>query len=192
MVNDPLHLDARKGWPAELRALLDRYPREIWPTHPNLGATARFWLRRHQMFRELGADMAAATTEFREGRLDPVAYRAWFAPRLRFFLTELEGHHHIEDAHYFPLFVAAERRLSRGFDALDGDHHLIHADLEALSRSGRALVGALAAQTDPRRAADAWTVDSDRLLARLSRHLDDEEDLVAPLILDRGEGPLGL
>ncbi|MFN3613124.1 MAG: hemerythrin domain-containing protein [Rubrimonas sp.] len=190
-MND-LHLDLRTGWPADLRYLLDRYPREVWPTHPNLGATAQFWLRRHRMFRELGAALTAATGAFREGRLQPAEYRAWFLPRLGFFLTELEGHHHIEDAHYFPLFVAAERGLQRGFDALDGDHHLIHDDLGALSDSGRALAQALASGRDGRAAADRWTADSDRLLARLSRHLDDEEDLVAPLILDRGEGPLGL
>ncbi|HRY27369.1 MAG TPA: hypothetical protein P5558_23595, partial [Geminicoccaceae bacterium] len=29
-------------------------------------------------------------------------------------------------------------------------------------------------------------------LRRLERHLDDEEDLVIPLLIDRGEGPLGI
>ena len=37
-------LDTRPGWPPELQFLLDRYPRPVWPTHANLGATARFWL----------------------------------------------------------------------------------------------------------------------------------------------------
>jgi len=37
-----LDLDRRTGWPADLRVLLDQYPRESWPGHPNLGALCRF------------------------------------------------------------------------------------------------------------------------------------------------------
>src|SRR5262245_23603522 len=35
-----LALDSRSGWPADLRLLLDRYPREAWQGHANLGAMA--------------------------------------------------------------------------------------------------------------------------------------------------------
>ncbi len=42
------------------------------------------------------------------------------------------------------------------------------------------------------RAAEQHDKDSERLLAKLIHHLDDEEDLIIPLILDRGEGPLGI
>jgi hypothetical protein len=41
-------------------------------------------------------------------------------------------------------------------------------------------------------AADPYAEAADRLMAMLDRHLGDEEDLVIPLILDRGEEELGL
>ena len=44
-------LARRSGWPEDMRVLLDRYPREQWNAHANLGQMARFWLSRHAMFR---------------------------------------------------------------------------------------------------------------------------------------------
>ncbi len=42
------------------------------------------------------------------------------------------------------------------------------------------------------RSADHYANVSDHLLGGLIRHLDDEEDLIIPLILDRSEEKLGL
>jgi hypothetical protein len=98
--------------------LLDKYPREIWSGHANLGEMAQFWLDRHDGFRDLGKALGAATGDFREGKLAPEAFRRFFAPRLQLFLDSLQGHHQIEDLHYFPVFRAAEARLVKGFDVL--------------------------------------------------------------------------
>jgi iron-sulfur cluster repair protein YtfE (RIC family) len=186
-----LDLDRRTGWPDDLRLLLERYPREVWPGHANLGGTARFWLARHDMFRDLGGALQSATGEFREGRAALPAFRSWFAPRLKFFLSELHAHHRIEDLSYFPLFRAAEPRLARGFEVLERDHAVIH---ETLARLAEAASPFLRAQ-DPgglRALADAYARVSDELLSGLVRHLADEEDLIIPLILDRGEDELGM
>jgi iron-sulfur cluster repair protein YtfE (RIC family) len=186
-----LQLPNRQGWPPELRVLLEKYPREVWPTHANLGQTAQFWLGRHNMFRELGAMLGKATADFREGTLPADAFRPFFAPRLRFFLQELEGHHHIEDAHYFPVFRAAEPRLIRGFDVLEGDHDEIHREIGAVVDSANALLQRMASGPDDRRTAtDQYAATSDRLLKSLLRHLVDEEDLIIPVILDRSEAAL--
>ena len=56
-----LDLDRRTGWPADLRLFVERYPRAVWPGHANLGQTARFWLERHDMFRDLGGALKSAT-----------------------------------------------------------------------------------------------------------------------------------
>lgn len=189
-MTDLLALDERTGWPADLRVLLARHPRETWGGHANLGETARFWLKRHDMFRELGAALQAGTHAFREGQIEASPFRAWFLPRLRFYLSELEGHHSIEDRHYFPLFRAAENRLVRGFEVLEHDHDLIHRRLEEVALRGQAFAGA---EGDAlRRAADLYAAAAERLVGGLSRHLLDEEDLIVPLILDRGEGALGI
>src|SRR3954451_3144119 len=94
-----LLLDARSGWPAELRLLIDRYPREVWSGHANLGAMAQFWLQRHGMFREIGAALDEAAEAFRNGTASAGHFRAWFPPWLQFFLQQLNAHHQIEDLH---------------------------------------------------------------------------------------------
>ena len=54
-------------------------------------------------------------------------------------------------------------------------------------------LGAAAQDSDAMRfAGDAYADASGRLLAMLNRHLDDEEDLIVPIILARGESDLGL
>ena len=186
-----LDLQSRVGWPPELRNLIEKYPREVWQGHRNLGATARFWLERHDGFRELGGVLKTATAEFRDGSLQPVEFRRFFALRLQFFLESLEGHHQVEDLHYFPVFRAAEARLAKGFDVLEGDHEAIHAEIMRTVESANGLLRAMQSDDDARRAAtDSYADASERLLKFLVRHLDDEEDLIMPVILDQGERKL--
>jgi len=190
---DALALASRSGWPESLRVLLAKYPREQWQRHANLGEMARFWLSRHDMFRELAAMIREIETEFREGRLPAAEFPRQFVPRLQFLLSQLGAHHQIEDFHYFPIFRAADERLARGFDVLEDDHHAIHADMARVAETANALLRALTGDKDAlRHCGDAYAAASGALLAGLLRHLDDEEDLIVPLILDRGEEALGV
>jgi hemerythrin-like domain-containing protein len=140
----------------------------------------------------MGRVLSGAILDYREGRTDAHGFARFFAPRLNHFLGNLDGHHNIEDQHYFPIFAAAESRLKRGFDILDGDHHMIHEALERNAEAANEFLRALETDDDTRRrAADAYAGENDRLVAMLMRHLDDEEDLIIPLILDRGDRELG-
>ena len=162
-----LDLDSRTGWPADLRVLLDQYPREAWPSHANLGMLARFWLDRHDGFRELGGALEAGTVEFRNGAVAPQQFQGWFAPRLQFLLSNLHGHHQIEDLQYFPLFRAAESRLVRGFEVLEQDHETIHDAIAELADGANALLRSMAADADAMRTAgDRY---AERSAARSSR-----------------------
>ena len=188
-----LALDTRTCWPADLRLLADRYPREVWEGHANLGSMAQFWLQRHDMFREIAGALTDATAAFRDGTATAEDFRAWFPPRLQFFLQQLNAHHQVEDLHYFPIFRVADDRLTRGFDVLEGDHHQIHADMARTAETANALLRALQEGGDPmRRCGDNYADASGTLLKGLVRHLDDEEDLIVPLILDRSEEKLGV
>ncbi len=183
----------RAGLPEDLRVLLARYPRALWPGHANLGAMAQFWLSRHAMFRELGGMLDAATGKYRGGALTPRDFADYFAPRLQFLLSQLHAHHMIEDHHYFPIFRAADKRLAPGFEILDNDHVVLHRHIEQSAETANAVLAALDAEKDQRsRAIETYASASARLLRSLGRHLDDEEDLIVPLILDRGEGALGV
>jgi hypothetical protein len=194
---EALALARRSGWPEDLRVLVARYPREQWEGHANLGEMARFWLSRHAMFRELATMIQTIEAQFRAGKLSAAEFPRQFVPRLQFLLSQLGVHHQIEDLHYFPIFRAAEARLARGFDVLEGDHHAIHADMDRTVETANAFLRALstnlAGDADTlRRCGDAYAAASGALLKGLIRHLDDEEDLIVPLILDRGEQALGV
>jgi hypothetical protein len=179
--------------PADLLYLLERHPRAGWKGHARLGGLGRFWLERHAMFRELGGLLEGGLDAFREGRVPPHELEAWLLPRLRFFLAQLEEHHAVEDRHYFPAFRAAEPRLARGFELLDRDHEALHAAIDAVARSAQGLFRALRGPQAGREAAAVHHAAASAELVRgLARHLDDEEDLVIPLLLERGEGGLGL
>ena len=190
---EALALVRRSGWPEDLRVLVARNPREQWDAHPNLGEMARFWLSRHAMFRERSTAIEQIAALFRAGRIPPQEFARQFVPRLQFMLDQLNVHHQIEDLHYFPIFRAADERLARGFDVLQGDHHHIHADMARTAETANALLRSLQGGGDTMvRCSDGYADASGVLLKGLVRHLDDEEDLIVPLILDRSEEALGV
>ncbi len=185
---DGAQLLRRTALPEDLRFLLEKYPREQWLQHENVHGMAQMWLQRHDMFRELGVILSGAIDDYREDRRSAQDFAQFFAPRLNFFLGHLDGHHNVEDQHYFPVFARVETRLKRGFDILDSDHHLIHDALERNAETANAFIRGLEGPSDRLRfAADAYADENAGLVAMLSRHLDDEEDLIIPLILDRGD-----
>lgn len=181
-------LTQRADLPDDLKFLLRKYPREEWPGNPSLGQTGAFWVQRHGMFRELGGLLLNGTTAYWEEKIGADEFRQWFVPRLQFFLSSLNDHHHVEDSAYFPAFQQAEPKLARGFEILDQDHHILHETIEKQIETVNTLLQADAADRDAlHRAADAHADCSGSMIAMLQRHLDDEEDIVIPLLMDRGE-----
>lgn len=187
-----LDLFDRGGLPDEIALLRAAFPRDTWEGNDRLGPVARFWLERHAMFRDLGASLAEGAGALAAGEVDGARFMPWFAPRIRFYLGELHSHHAVEDHHYFPVFRAADPRLVRGFEILDADHHVIDGLIHDLAERAGALGEALSGRGDPARAAHAFSAAITRSIAGIRRHLDDEEDLVVPLILDRTEERLGI
>ena len=188
-----LELERRAGLPDDLRFLAEKYPRDDWQAHANIHGMANMWLQRHDMFRELCGILGGALADYREGRTTAPEFARFFAPRLNFFLGNLDGHHNVEDQYYFPVFARAEPRLKRGFEILDLDHHTIHEGLERNAETANAFLEALQQDADKQRfAADDYADANTRLVAMLDRHLADEEDLIIPLILERGDRGLGI
>jgi hypothetical protein len=74
------------------------------------------------------------------------------------------------------------------FDLLERDHKTIHKALVTSGKSSREFVESIGQGSDTSRSAgDAYSTDSDLLLALLHRHIADEEDLIVPAMLHFGE-----
>jgi hypothetical protein len=175
----------------ELLVLARRHPRETWTTHANLGETARFWLRRHALFRNLDEIIRGGAEATLDQRTEAAQFKPWLARHLRSYLWQLEEHHHVEDHHYFPVFRRVEPRLSAGFELLERDHDALHTAVGGIVERANVVL----AHQDPDGAAFRSDLARFReahvdLGRELSRHLDDEEDLVIPLILEHGERSL--
>ncbi len=186
-------LFTRTELPADFRVLLNKYPRSEWGTVHEIGDLGLFWLERHDGFRNMATALEAATNRALEGEMAPQEFAIWFAPRLNRFLGELNGHHQIEDFQYFPIFAAADQRLTGGFDLLDADHHLLHEMLERNAHAANDFIRALQGESgvEPRKALDKYAVEAESLFKGLIRHLEDEEDLILPLLMDQGEAKFG-
>ncbi len=188
-MNQPL--ETRDALPDALRVLLRDYPREGWQRDPNFHGLASMWLDRHLSVRRLLGLMRTDSEALLDRRLDP---EAW-APRLSrlggHFVSDLHGHHHIEDDHYFPRLVQRDARLVQGFDILDRDHKALDGHLNAFVEDANAALRALDDTAALRTGAGRFHEGLVRLEGFLDRHLTDEEELIVPVILRDGEGALG-
>ena len=187
-----LDLAKRSGLPESLAYLREKHPSADWQAHPNFGALADFWRRIHNGLRAEGANLQALTRAFQEGATKPQDFQRSFLPLLRDHLGHLEGHHQVEDQFYFPRFRALDDRMRAGFDLLERDHDVIHHLLKQSAEGASTLLASLQQDRDAQRAAaDVYADRAQQLLALLDRHLDDEEDLVIPAMLEHGERAVG-
>jgi len=184
--NACLDVDSEQAlvWAQEVRARLEHHPRDSWrndPTH-----AARFWLEIHDGFRREANGLIALLGEHRRGRRTAAELTVISAPRLTGLVARLRDHHEIEDFEYFPAFRALEPKLAPAFDVLASDHSRLqrHVD-EALAALTELLdaVGSDAAGTP--RVTDRYASRADELCRALARHLDDEEDVIIPQLLER-------
>ena len=171
-------LATRTALPEALTVLLQEFPRLQWEAHPNFTYLAEFWMQKHGMFRKLCDLLESDLHAYQDKRIGFESY----APRLSRFagmlLNDLHGHHHIEDAHYFPRMSQLDPRLERGFALLDADHHGMDPLLHDMAKGANAVLNG----GDPGPFGEQLAA----FHRMLSRHLEDEEDLIVPVMLKTG------
>jgi hypothetical protein len=179
--------DHRRHWPDELRYLLERHPRATWATSGS--PSVAFWLEVHDRFRHDCSALEMAVDDYRSGRTPAARIALSAVPRVRALVGALHGHHQIEDYQYFPAFRRGEPALAAGFDALERDHTLLTHDIAGMQMALRELeAAALATSTVTLElAAHQYSSAATRLCRRLRCHLGDEEELVVPVLLARGD-----
>ena len=185
---EDLALEARTGLPEALRVLLEQRPREGWSEDPGFDGLISFWLERHLMFRRLLDAMRTDAEAALDARMDPRAFAQRLSRYGGMFVNELHGHHHIEDAHYFPLLKTRDARVALGFDILDRDHHAMDGILQGFVEVANGTLKTLDRGTD---AIGPLHAELGRLERLLNRHLTDEEELVVPVLLLHGTAGFG-
>ena len=169
--------------------LLKRHPRERWTSNGSLDVA--FWLEVHRRFRQECAALEGFADDYRQQRLPLRELAIVAAPRLSGLLTDLRGHHQVEDFHYFPVFRQLAPQLASGIDVLEHDHSELDHDAVAARSALRELRAALAdgdvdtGGATAALAAQQFVTAASRLCQRIGRHLNDEEDLVVPLLLEQ-------
>ncbi len=174
-----LALVTRQGLPDALRILLESYPRDSWENHSNFAGLVAFWLDRHVMFRRLTDTLRSDAEAAVDKRLDPQTHFARLSRFGGMLVSQLHGHHQIEDAHYFPVLAKREQTLDRGFKILDQDHHAMDGLLNRFTESANAVLQGTGE-------AGAFHSELLSFQSLLHRHLEDEEDLIVPVILKHG------
>lgn len=180
-------LATRTALPAEYQLILAGYPRNTWPRHPDFNGLAAFWLDRHLGFRQTLQRLTADTEARLDRRLAPEAFAQRLVRQGSGLLADLIGHHQIEDDAYFPKLARLEPRIANGFDMLDADHHTLHSLIDRFANGANAALQAPDDTTAFDKTARFLT-DLQDFARLLSRHLDDEEDLVLPVVLKHRVG----
>ncbi|QFS84054.1 hypothetical protein FIU97_14965 [Roseivivax sp. THAF40] len=182
-IADDLRLGTRTGLPDALRVLVKEYPRSGWQEHAHFTGLVEFWLGRHGMFRQICEALQTDSEAEMDGKLDPQMRNQRLSRYGGMLLNELHGHHQIEDHHYFPKLVDLDARVTKGFDILEADHD----DMDGLlSRFAESANGVLQGKIETGRFREELL----SFEALLDRHLNDEEELIVPVILKNG--PQGL
>lgn len=183
-----LCLDHRTCLPEDQRFLLEAHPRAGWDAVAHLAGAASAWLHFHAGFRRGANDMTVLIDAVRAGDMPAHQFKARFGRIAGGFLSGLEGHHGIEDDYYFPMFLKAEPRLRHGFEILDSDHNAIHEAIHTFADATGAILRGIEAEAvtltdDGRFAAEALSGTLVKFRRNLLRHLDDEEEIVVPLMI---------
>lgn len=174
----------RKSLPEDMQILLRDYPRQAWPDHPHFARSIENWMGAHQMFRQLGDIVRSQTEQY----LDHDRDEADFSSRLGYYgdllVRNLHGHHTWEDRSFFPELSRADARFDPGLDTLENDHQVLDETMDRFTRTANRAIKLI--QLEPAQARDE--VGKLHGLATeiegfLARHLEDEENLVVPIIL---------
>jgi hypothetical protein len=180
-----LTADDDGAWPPHLKFLLERHPRETWPTAGS--ASAVFWLEVHEHLRRDAAGLELAADDYARGSSSAAQLSVIAAPRLRGLIARMHGHHQIEDTLYFPAFRRTEPRLGAGLDRLERAHSALSESVDTALAALAQLRAAAERSTEPatlRLAAERYVDAAAALCSGLLRHLEDEENLVVPLLIE--------
>ncbi len=153
---------------ADVSATLPDHSRAVWRFHDNFNALLDFWLRRHGNFRLLLSDLLRSVEEFGADGPDQ-GEEEQLMEMWSLFRGQLDQHQQVEDGVYFPVITSMNPHFTSAFELLSQDHEAIEDCLDAVENAD-----------DGAGMMEALHLLSDKILA----HLEAEEDLIMPLVLE--------
>ena len=126
--------------PTEMRALLNKYPRDSWDAHPGFKEKTRHWMQAHQMFRRVAEKIREDTEAFLDKDISAEGYAARLAHFGGGLVRNLHGHHGWEDHSYFPELMRADARFEAGLDLLEQDHADLDVVLDDFTRRSNRVI----------------------------------------------------
>ena len=163
--------------------LLREFPRSIWPEASPEDATSRLLLSRHGGFRNRVEMLLNASQAALNDTVSPLNFTYELARELHFFVPLLEGHHQAESARLYPRLIQHYPTLQDKFVILDRDHMDIDMALGSLKKVPERLMTQAPTKALFHQETEQLCVELYRFQRLLARHLDDEEDLVIPILL---------
>ena len=167
-----------------MQTLLRDYPREAWPGNPHFARSIQNWMGAHKMFNQLGEITCAEVEKLIDKKLDPAEFSRRFSYYGDLLVRNLHGHHTWEDRDYFPELSAADSRFDRGLEMLETDHHHLDVTLDKFTKTGNRVLQLIELEEKQARDEAGELLENCQDIKQfLTRHLQDEEELVVPILL---------
>ncbi len=187
-------LGKRNGLPDNLRELLKKYPRDTWGDDILNGNWVGYWLGRHSVFKEISLAINQSLQKILDNNISINKFLNDYVQLMNLMLKNLNSHHTVEDNYIFPKFSQKIEKFSYGLDLLENDHHLIHSSIDNVILEGNSLIKTINNNKtlDIKKVVGSYKVVNDEFNKLLMAHLNDEEDLLIPLVVKHGENYFNL
>ncbi len=174
----------RAPMPEAHKILFTQYPREAWDNHPNFKQKTMNWMNAHTGFKALNELCQEATENGIDKKWSYEKTAQYIGYYGNMMVQSLHGHHNWEDRNFFPEIMAADDRAEAGLDLLESDHQELDERLDRITRQSNRVLKLV--DLDPSQVHDELGLlhpEFDALGKLLTRHLEDEEDLIVPIII---------
>lgn len=163
--------------------LLREFPRDTWENVRQEESTVRLLLARHGGFRERIKGLLKSTEDALNGEQSPPDFCYELATELHYFIPLLEGHHQAESARLYPRLIKHFPKTKLKFDTLEEDHHRLDRAIDSLGKMPEFLMTHAPTLEAFIKTCGSFRTELKTFQLLLNRHLDDEEDLVIPILL---------
>ena len=154
-----------------------------------VGGEARFWMEIHKGLLKASATLPQWCEQLLSLN-DAEALRA-LQPRVVSLGAQLihhaHGHHHIEDEHFFPVFLQRYPELANPIDLLEHDHEVLASVLDNMEKAVAGMnrpagAGEKAGRDELLVAGEVLHKAALRLDRLFVRHIGDEEEICLPVL----------